>query len=1078
MQISTFLNITFAISISKGGTWYPPIGGINAPTRGEVFICRQNIEYELSECQKEIGYCPQYNPLFKKLTVEEHLRLYGKLKSDIWDRVGDERITRLLNEINLMEKRNELAKNLSGGMKRKLCVAMALIGNSRVVLLDEPTTGMDPEARHDVAQMLIAEKKHRTILMTTHNMDEADLLGDQIAIMCKGRLICKGSSEYLKKRFGTGYILTLVINGDAAVHEDSIQLAIDATMDAIKNCVPNAKLESTCGMQFSVNLPTEDTNAFVHLFEELEFRKGELDLSTFGLSLSTMEQVFLRVGEMAEPSDDQDNYEDVAARASALFGHCGYEAKPWTVFLNQTFAILCRYFLNAWRHKQRTLFPFILLALALIIVGHSTSNPVIKQTRSFNLLKQEAFTIPMQLSPNETIANFSDFAGKVPHSKHISFAQNANFSKEILNHGYDYPALGIGVQAVNKTFIMFFNGAAYHGPPLALNFLSNTLLNESVNSINVEIKVYSPVDKGRGTGNTYNTPYILTMVCFSFLTSLYVIPLADDRVSCFKHQLLLTKLKKVTYWLAVTIFYLIFYVLFCLMFSTMLVFFKVIPSSLCWITVLLCLLYFVAATPMSYVASFAFTSPIHATTAMLSVNFIAGPILVVTLKLILSFLNFVRGINVIYLLLYIVLPAFPFVDSISDIYRQCAQIGYVEDWDDIVAYSIYMVLSGAFWWLMLFLLEHSFERQSFRGDYQNLSYLPIESDTEELLDEDVRDEIIRVHETPYHRLALSVRDISKSFGNFRALRDVTFGVNPNDCFGLLGVNGAGKTTTFDIITGRTLATSGNAHVSGVDIRQMPVIGYCPQFDALPTDLTGRQVLTILGRLNAFYNVEERVNIVLESIQMTAQADKLVYHYSGGQKRRISIGVTLMSRASLIMLDEPTAGIDPKTRRHIWNLLCAIRDQRVAILLTSHSMDECEVLCSRIGFLNNGSLISIGSSQHLKSRFGNSFLLTLTVSNPSVNILKYLNVIVTKKFGAKPTTDLYYMNVLHWEIPRRMEDSWSDLYRRAQEIANWHHPTFANDTPMITDFSVTQNSLEHVFLRLSKLGALHRSNTLA
>jgi len=90
-------------------------------------------------------------------------------------------------------------------------------------------------------------------------------------------------------------------------------------------------------------------------------------------------------------------------------------------------------------------------------------------------------------------------------------------------------------------------------------------------------------------------------------------------------------------------------------------------------------------------------------------------------------------------------------------------------------------------------------------------------------------------------------------------------------------------------------------------------------------------------------------------------------FSGGQKRRISIGTTLVTRSSLIMLDEPTAGIDPITRRQIWQLLQAIRGQGIAILLTSHSMDECEELCNKIGFMNKGTLIGIGSSQHLKSR---------------------------------------------------------------------------------------------------------------
>jgi len=149
------------------------------------------------------------------------------------------------------------------------------------------------------------------------------------------------------------------------------------------------------------------------------------------------------------------------------------------------------------------------------------------------------------------------------------------------------------------------------------------------------------------------------------------------------------------------------------------------------------------------------------------------------------------------------------------------------------------------------------------------------------------------------------------------------------------VNGAGKTTTFDILTGVQFASAGTATVAGVDVVDAPAIGYCPQFDALPLELTGRQVLELLANLNGFPDVKSRVDMVLQCIQMREHADKCVRFYSGGQKRRISIGVTLVTRASLIMLDEPTAGIDPKTRRQIWQLLQAVRQQNVAILLTSH-----------------------------------------------------------------------------------------------------------------------------------------------
>lgn len=155
--------------------------------------------------------------------------------------------------------------------------------------------------------------------------------------------------------------------------------------------------------------------------------------------------------------------------------------------------------------------------------------------------------------------------------------------------------------------------------------------------------------------------------------------------------------------------------------------------------------------------------------------------------------------------------------------------------------------------------------------------------------------------------ALAVREVFKYYGRFCAVKNLTFGVRQRDCFGLLGCNGAGKTSTFNIITGEMYANSGRATVEGVDVVEGPSIGYCPQFDALAGELTGKELLTLLGELNGFQFVKERVLNVLESICMTNKADTLIKFYSGGQKRRLSIGVTLMARTGLIILDEPTAG---------------------------------------------------------------------------------------------------------------------------------------------------------------------------
>ena len=190
-------------------TTFGMITGMHKATEGRVLIGGVDASSNRAEARKLIGYCPQYNPLYEKLTVIEHLRLVNALKGGSGATFNADAQS-LLEQIELTDKKNTLAKNLSGGMKRKLCVCMAMIGGSKVILLDEPTAGMDPAARIDVQKMLALVKSDRTILLTTHYMDEAEKLGDWVFVMSHGKMAASGSIHYLKQRYGGGMLLTLV----------------------------------------------------------------------------------------------------------------------------------------------------------------------------------------------------------------------------------------------------------------------------------------------------------------------------------------------------------------------------------------------------------------------------------------------------------------------------------------------------------------------------------------------------------------------------------------------------------------------------------------------------------------------------------------------------------------------------------------------------------------------------------------------------------------------------------------------------------------------------------------------------
>ncbi|GBO07961.1 ATP-binding cassette sub-family A member 3, partial [Araneus ventricosus] len=174
--------------------------GLYTPTNGTASIYGLDILAETTRARRGLGVCPQHNVLYDTLTVEEHLRIYAAMKGVPWKELNFE-VTQILDIMKLADKKSELTKNLSGGMKRKLSLGIALIGGSKVLFLDEPTSGMDVEARRSVWDALLEIRHNRTIILTTHYMEEADILGDRIAIMAEGEVQCCGSPMFLKQKF-------------------------------------------------------------------------------------------------------------------------------------------------------------------------------------------------------------------------------------------------------------------------------------------------------------------------------------------------------------------------------------------------------------------------------------------------------------------------------------------------------------------------------------------------------------------------------------------------------------------------------------------------------------------------------------------------------------------------------------------------------------------------------------------------------------------------------------------------------------------------------------------------------------
>lgn len=260
--------------------------GLIPPDSGTAMIEGVDITENMNEIRRHLGVCPQHDVLFPELTVSEHLTMFASFKGVPRGEIRDE-VNRMIESVGLTEKKNVAAKLLSGGQKRKLSVSIAFIGGSRVVFLDEPTSGMDPYSRRFTWNIIRQHKEGRVVVLTTHFMDEADLLGDRIAIMGDGKLICCGSSLYLKNQYGVGYSLTLEKKDATNFDSDAMSRVIVDRVQAI--------LLTDVGTEMTWQLPFSASEAFPSLFQYLDDNLDQLGLQSYGVSVTTLEEVFIKI---------------------------------------------------------------------------------------------------------------------------------------------------------------------------------------------------------------------------------------------------------------------------------------------------------------------------------------------------------------------------------------------------------------------------------------------------------------------------------------------------------------------------------------------------------------------------------------------------------------------------------------------------------------------------------------------------------------------------------------------------------------------------------------------------------------
>ena len=348
---------------------------------------------------------------------------------------------------------------------------------------------------------------------------------------------------------------------------------------------------------------------------------------------------------------------------------------------------------------------------------------------------------------------------------------------------------------------------------------------------------------------------------------------------------------------------------------------------------------------------------------------------------------------------FLIFPTYAFPKALDDLW-----VNNLFDRGDVYALNengvglhiIYMCATAILYFALVILIDEKvFSTLFARKTLTTGVPAPAEGDTADTEDEDVVEERRKVQEMPPSEdIALLLKDLTKVYrtNGVMAVDHLNLHIAKGECFGLLGINGAGKTTTFGMLTGELAMSEGSAYLHGIDIQKQlkkvqQMMGYCPQYDGLVGTLTGREMLRMFARLRGVpgHQVEKVVRSSITNLNLYQWADKLCGTYSGGNKRKLSTAVALIGNPKVIFLDEPTSGMDVGARRHLWNTLTGVLETGRSIVLTSHSMEECEALCTKLVIMVNGKFKCVGSLQHLKSRFGQGYVVMLKVDVGSQTI---------------------------------------------------------------------------------------------
>ncbi|KFW03610.1 ATP-binding cassette sub-family A member 9, partial [Eurypyga helias] len=968
------------------------LSGFSKPSAGSATIYNYKVSevQDMEGIQAMVGICPQFNLHFEVLTVKENLRTFAHIKG-IQQKEVEQEVQKVLAMMDLTDLQDIRADTLSGGQKRKLSLGIAILGNPQVLLLDEPTAGLDPCSRHHVWSLLKERQAGRV-------MEEADAHADRKAFLSNGRLQCVGSSLYLKRKWGIGYHLRMRIN-DLCDPE--------LTSSLVRQYVPSAVLKGRRGGELCYMLPLESTDGFPDLFSHLESSLPQ-GVVNYEVSRTTLEDVFLKLE--GEEAIDQEDDGDLQERDQSLlvFSEQGSAAVSGMALWRQQVCAVMRIRFLKLKHEGKFL-RSILLFFGIFILPMIMIFTVFQLWESFSNweITANSYFLPTEekirnRSTNLLIFNDtgSEIEGFIAALKTQNIMPEMTLEKNITSIPFHNGAIKISLEDKSYRFTVMCSAEPINCFPVLVNILSNTFL-RLFNST-ARIRVWS-----EPFYNTQN-PQVKSdvfFICLSYMLILaaglppyFAVSSMEDYKLRARSQLRLAGLFPSAYWCGQALVDVpLFWTLMCLMFGVILLFNRICPLQASTVLPLIvCIVgYGVSLVLFVYLIAFKFhtgrSNRYIWSFIFILVNF--------TLYMI-SDLH-----KALYFTFSTLIPVFPLLGWLifsTPRFSFFHNIGLLDSWNHIFVAVFAPYIHCVIFAFLLRCLEMRYGEAVPRLDpifriqqrravaRQNRDQPGDESPEVQAERERVRSAMASLQQE--EESVIIVNSLRKEYEDKKAssifkkkkkvaVKNLSFTVKKGEVLGLLGPNGAGKSTTINMISGDITVTAGEVGDSfgafGASSPTLGSLGCCPQQDPLWPDLTVLQHLEAYAAVRGMRKEDAAVTIsrIAKALDLQKHFKTLARRLSAGEARKLCFALSVLGDLTVMLWDEPSVGMDLKGQRRMWKVIqTAMKSKERAAVLSTQYLEEAAAMCDQVAILVSGQLRYIGSLEDLKSKFGTSYQL--------------------------------------------------------------------------------------------------------